>query len=101
MKAWGINTIVFPVFGNRGDRIHGIANPQSDVGVCYSTSHSPVIDDILGNVAQITHSHRIKHFAWITTRRAIYEASNNMLDKEFLVAKMFSCYLTKSSQVQN
>jgi biofilm PGA synthesis lipoprotein PgaB len=87
MKLQGINTVILRVFGNKGDRIHGIANPKSDSGVYYFTTHAPVIDDILGKVTQIAHSHGIKIFAWMTTRRAIYGVSDDMLDKEFSLSQ--------------
>jgi len=87
IKSQGINTVIFRVFGNKGDRIHGIAKPKSDVGVYYSTSRAPVIDDVLGKVTEIAHSHGIKLFAWMTTREAIYGASDDMLDKEFSISE--------------
>ena len=48
MKSLGINTIIFRVFGNSGDRVYKFANPKSEVGVYFKTTRSPVIDDLLG-----------------------------------------------------
>lgn len=85
IKSQGINTVIFRVFGNKGDRIHGIAKRRSEIGVYYSTSHAPVIEDILGKVVEISHSQGIRLFAWMTTRDAIYGASEDMLDREFSI----------------
>lgn len=87
MKRSGINTVIFRVFGNKGDRIHKIAMPDSTTGVYYSTTHAPVIDDVLAKVTEITHSHGMKLYAWMTTRYAIYGASDDMLDKEYTLSK--------------
>lgn len=83
MKSQGINTLIFRVFGNKGDRIYPLARPNSTEGVYFKTSHAPVIDDILGDVAKVAHSHGLKLFAWMTTRHAIYGASDPLLDREF------------------
>jgi len=86
MKSLGINTIIFRVFGNGGDRIYEFANPGSNVGVYFKTSHSPVIDDLLGNVTAIAHKHGIKVFAWMTTRHAFYGASGDAFDREYVLS---------------
>jgi biofilm PGA synthesis lipoprotein PgaB len=87
MKDLGINTIIFRVFGNKGDRIYEFANPKSDVGVYFKTTRSPVIDDLLGNVTTIAHKHGIKVFAWITTRHASYGAVGDVLDRELSLSE--------------
>ena len=87
MKRLGINTIIFRVFGNKGDRIYGFARPKADQGVYFKTAHSPVIDDILGQVAEAAHRHGIKLFAWMTTRHAIYGATGDMLDREYSLSE--------------
>jgi len=87
MKSLGINTIIFRVFGNKGDRIYEFANPKSDVGVYFKTTRSPVIDDLMGNVVAIAHKHNIKVFAWMTTRHAIYGAVGDVMDREYSLSE--------------
>jgi biofilm PGA synthesis lipoprotein PgaB len=87
MKSLGINTIIFRVFGNKGDRIYKFANPKVNVGVYFKTSHSPVIDDLLGNVTALAHKHSIKVFAWMTTRHATYGAVGDVMDREYSLSK--------------
>jgi biofilm PGA synthesis lipoprotein PgaB len=87
MKRLGVNTIIFRVFGNKGDRIYAFARPQSEEGVYFKTAHSPVIDDILGQVVGVAHRHGIKLFAWINTRHAIYGAQSDMLDREYSLSE--------------
>ena len=87
MKGLGINTIIFRVFGNKGDRIYAFARPKSLEGVYFKTAHSPLIDDILDQVAKIAHRHGIKLFAWMTTRHAIYGAQADMYDREYSLSE--------------
>ncbi len=87
MKNSGINLMIFRVFGNEGDRIYKFANPESNVGVYFKTTHSPVIDDLLGNVTAIAHKHGIKVFAWMTTRHAVYSANPDLLDHEYSLSE--------------
>jgi biofilm PGA synthesis lipoprotein PgaB len=86
MKSRGINTIIFRVFGNKGDRIYPFARPNGTEGVYFRTSNAPVIDDILGEVVKISHLHGLKIFAWMTTRYATYGTSSSMFDREFDLA---------------
>lgn len=83
MKAQGINTVIFRVFGNPGDRVYGFANPRSEAGVYFHTAHSPVIDDILGAVTFLAHSHGLRLYAWMTTRSAVYGQSPELFDSRF------------------
>lgn len=83
MKSLEINTIIFRMFGNKGDRIYKFANPKTNVGVYFKTSRSPVIDDLLGNVTALAHKHGIKVFAWMTTRHATYGAVGDVMDREY------------------
>jgi len=85
MKSYGINTFILRVFSNKGDRIHGVANPKSPIGVYYFTTHAPVVDNILGKVVQICQRHGLRVFAWMTTRDAIYGATEDMFDVEFSI----------------
>ncbi len=86
MKNLGINTIIFRVFGNSGDRIYKFANPKSKVGVYFKTTRSPVIDDLLGNVTTLAHKHGIKVYAWMTTRHATYGVVGDVFDQEYVLA---------------
>lgn len=83
MKHLGVKVMIFRVFGNEGDRIYKFANPSSKVGVYFKTTHSPVIDDVLGKVTKIAHKHGIKVFAWMTTRHAIYGVQEDLLDSTY------------------
>ncbi len=87
MKNLGVNILIFRVFGNEGDRIYKFANAQSEVGVYFKTAHSPVIDDLLGDVTKIAHKHGIKIFAWMTTRHATYAAEDNVLDHAYSLSE--------------
>lgn len=83
MKHLGVKVMIFRVFGNEGDRIYKFANPDSKVGVYFKTTHSPVIDDVLGKVTKIAHKHGIKVFAWMTTRHAVYGVQEDLLDSTY------------------
>ena len=72
LKEAGVNTLIFRVFQNKGDRIYKFANPQYEEGVYFKTEHAPVVDDLLGKVAAIAHRHGLDLFAWMTTRYAAY-----------------------------
>jgi len=87
MKSLGVNVVIFRVFGNKGDRIYKFANPKSEFGVYFKTSHSPVIDDILGQVTRIAHRHKLKIFAWMTTRHATYGAKGDVMDTAYSFTK--------------
>ena len=86
MKSLGINTIIFRVFGNSGDRIYKFANPRTKVGVYFKTTRSPVIDDLLGNVTAIAHKYGIKVFAWMTTRHATYGVVGDVYDQQYVLS---------------
>ncbi len=88
MKHLGVNIMIFRVFGNKGDRIYKFANPNSDIGVYFKTTHSPVIDDVLSKVTKIAHKHGIKVFAWMTTRHAIYGGEEDVWDSEYSFSEM-------------
>lgn len=72
LRASGVNTLIFRVFHNRGDRFYSFTDPKSDRGVYFRTDHAPVVDDILADVARVSHKNGIKIFAWMTTRYANY-----------------------------
>jgi tetratricopeptide (TPR) repeat protein len=72
LKNAGVNTIILRVFQNKGDRLYKFVTPQHEEGVYFKTKYAPVVDDILGRVAEIVHRNGLEIFAWITTRNANY-----------------------------
>lgn len=70
LKKAGIDTIIFRVFQNKGDRIYRFIKPQQEAGVYFKTEHAPVVFDILGKIAEISHRNGMDIFAWMTTRYA-------------------------------
>jgi tetratricopeptide (TPR) repeat protein len=72
LKNAGVNTLIFRVFQNKGDRTYKFATARHDEGVYFKTEYVPVVDDILGKVAEIVHRNGLEIFAWITTRYANY-----------------------------
>ena len=72
LKRAGFDTLIFRVFHNEGDRFYEFSERNSDRGVYFKTDHAPVVDDILGEIAAISHRKGMKIFAWMTTRYADY-----------------------------
>ena len=72
LKAAGVNTIIFRVFQNKRDRLYKFVTAHHEEGVYFKTEYAPIVDDILGNVAEIVHRNGLEIFAWITTRYANY-----------------------------
>ena len=72
LKNAGVNTILFRVFQNKGDRLYKFVTARHEEGVYFKTEYAPVVDDILGSVAEIVHRNGLEIFAWITTRYANY-----------------------------
>jgi tetratricopeptide (TPR) repeat protein len=70
LKNAGINTLILRVFQIKGDRIYKFVKPRHDEGVYFKTAYAPVVDDILGKIAEIARRNGIDLFAWITTRYA-------------------------------
>lgn len=101
LKEAGVDTLIFRVFQNKGDRIYKFANPQYEEGVYFKTEHAPVVDDLLGKVAEIAHRNGLELFAWMTTRYAAYGydghpelhgKSYNFETKKLEVAKGFNLF---------
>ncbi len=101
LKNAGVNTIIFRVFQNKGDRLYKFVTARHEEGVYFKTEYAPVVDDILGNVAEIVHRNGLDIFAWITTRYANYgfEGSSeyrcrsyNFETKKMEVARGFSLF---------
>ncbi|MDT8316398.1 MAG: poly-beta-1,6-N-acetyl-D-glucosamine N-deacetylase PgaB [bacterium] len=76
LKRAGVNTLIFRVFQNRGDRFYPFARPLNEVGVYFNSAHAPVVGDILGDLARISRANDMKIFAWMTTRYADYGMEN-------------------------
>lgn len=72
LKDAGIDTLIIRVFQNRGDRMYKFVTPLHEEGVYFKTEYAPVVDDILGKLAEIVHRNGLELFAWITTRYANY-----------------------------
>ncbi len=79
LKEAGVNTVIFRVFHNEGDRFHPGAVPSGAfqagdkrAGVYFNSSRAPVIADILSGVIEAAHKNGLKLFAWMTTRYADY-----------------------------
>ncbi len=72
LKIAGVNTIILRVFQNRGDRMYPFAAGHREEGVYFKTEQAPVVDDLLGKLAEIVHRNGLEIFAWMTTRYASY-----------------------------
>lgn len=70
LKKAGINTIIFRVFQNKGERTYKFLQHQNEAGVYFKTDYAPVVYDILGKISEISHRNGIDIFAWMTTRYA-------------------------------
>ena len=72
LKNAGVNTIIFRVFQNKGDRVYQFVTARHEEGVYFKTENAAVVDDILGKVAEIVHRNNLEIFAWMTTRYVHY-----------------------------
>ena len=72
LKEAGVDTLILRVFQNKGDQIHRFVTPRHGEGVYFKTEHAPLVEDILGKVAEIAHRNGLEIFAWMTTRYANY-----------------------------
>jgi len=72
LKNAGVDTLIVRVFQNKGDRIYKFVKPNHEEGVYFKTEYAPVVDDILGKLAEIGHRNGLDIFAWMTTRYANY-----------------------------
>jgi biofilm PGA synthesis lipoprotein PgaB len=77
LKNAGVDTLIVRAFQNKGDRIYKFATPLHEEGVYFKTEYAPVVDDILGKVAEIVHRNGLDLFAWMTTRYANYGSDGN------------------------
>ena len=72
LKNAGVDTVIFRVFQNKGDRFYKFVSANHEEGVYFKTEYAPMVDDILGKVTEIAHRNGLEIFAWITTRYANY-----------------------------
>ena len=72
LKNAGVNTVILRVFQNRGDRTYPFVTGKREEGVYFKTEYAPVVDDLLGKLAEIVHRNGLEIFAWMTTRYANY-----------------------------
>ncbi len=72
LKHAGVNTVILRVFQNRGDRTYPFVTGKREEGVYFKTEYAPVVDDLLGKLAEIVHRNGLEIFAWMTTRYANY-----------------------------
>jgi biofilm PGA synthesis lipoprotein PgaB len=72
LKDAGVDTLIFRVFQNKGDRMYKFVKARHEEGVFFKTEQALVVDDVLGKVAEIVHRHGLELFAWMTTRYANY-----------------------------
>lgn len=72
LKNLGVDTLIFKVFQNKGDRVYRFVHPRFEEGVYFQTEHAQVVDDILGKVVELVHRQGLEIFAWTTTRYSTY-----------------------------
>ncbi len=72
LKGAGVDTLIVKVFQNRGDRMSPFVIPRHEEGVYFKTDFAPVVDDVLGKLADLAHRNGLDLFAWMTTRFANY-----------------------------
>ena len=101
LKRAGLDTIILKVFQGKGERIYKFVTPRHEEGVYFETEYAPVVEDILGKVAEIAHRNGLEIFAWIPTRYANYGLqgppeyrckSYNFETKKMEVAKGFNLF---------
>ena len=101
LKEAGVDTLIFRVFQNRGDRMYKFVIPHHEEGVYFKTEYAPVVDDVLGKLAEIAHRNGVEIFAWMTTRYASYGFDShpevhgrtyNFETKKLEVAKGFTLF---------
>jgi hypothetical protein len=77
LKEAGVDTLIFRVFQEKGEPVYKFATPRSEEGVYFKTEYAPVVDDILGRIAEMAHRNRLDLFAWMTTRYAAFGSAKN------------------------
>jgi hypothetical protein len=78
LKKAGINTLIVRAFQTKGDRRFKFANPRCQEGVYFKTDDAPVVDDVLGQLTDISHRNELDLFAWITTRDSNFNSDGNV-----------------------
>ncbi len=77
LKNAGIDTLIFRVFQYKEGQIYPFATPRNEEGVYFKTEYAPVVDDLLGKLAEIVHRNGLEIFAWMNTRYASYGLDGN------------------------
>jgi len=77
LKKAGVDTLIVRVFQTKGDRLFKFATPRYEEGVYFKTEHAPVVADVLGKLADISHRNDLDIFAWITTRYSDFNSDGN------------------------
>jgi biofilm PGA synthesis lipoprotein PgaB len=72
LKSAGVNTLLLRVFQNKGHRKYKFVKSPHEEGVYFKTEYAPIIEDILGELAEIAHRNGLDVFAWMNTRYANY-----------------------------
>jgi len=78
LKDAGVDTVIFRVFQNKGDRMYKFVKARHEEGVFFQTEHAPVVDDSLGKIVEIVQRQGLECFAWMTTRYATYGVEKQM-----------------------
>lgn len=60
LKAKGINTLILPSFFLAGEKPHRLLKPKAKAGALFHTTHTPVCQDILPQIAAIAHKYGIR-----------------------------------------
>jgi len=71
-KTYGINTLFFRVFQNRGDAFFKVLPRHAREGVYFKTRHAPVVSNLLPVICRIAHKKGLKVYAWMNTLRATF-----------------------------
>jgi len=78
LKKAGVNTLIVRVFQTKGDRLFKFAHPRCEEGVYFKTDYAPVVDDVLGRLADLSHRNELDLFAWMTTRYSDFNSDGNV-----------------------
>jgi tetratricopeptide (TPR) repeat protein len=78
LKKAGVNTLIVRVFQTKGDRPFKFATPRCSEGVYFKTDNAPVVDDVLGRLADISHRNELDLFAWITTQYSNFNSDGDV-----------------------
>ena len=72
LKKAGVDTLIVKAFHDKADRTFPFVTPRQKEGVYFNTKYAPVVEDLLGRLAEIAHRNELDLFAWMTTRYMDY-----------------------------